>query len=130
MINTIDGIPGWLTEFGTRLVGLKNLVPGRPQVEKALRETVENGKKLTLQELNNFLKDREAREKYLEVLKYLAVKEATWSDLKRVIDLKFGYVDDRNFTNLLTVLSGVGFIEKSEEKYKIVDPLLREALRS
>jgi len=91
---------------------------------------LENGKRLTLQELNDFLKDREARERYLEMLKYLAVKEASWTDLKRVIELKFGYIDDKNFTNLLGVLSGVGFVQKADEKYKIVDPLLREGLRS
>lgn len=130
VINTIDGIPGWLTDFGARLVGHKKFIPSRTDVKRALQETVNNGKRLTLQELNNFLKDREAKERYLEMLKYLAVKEATWTDLKKVIELKFGSVDDKNFTNLLGALSGAGFVEKADEKYKIVDPLLREALRS
>jgi len=130
VVSTIDGIPGWLTDFGARLVGREKLAPTRTDVEKALQETLENGKRLTLQELNDFLKDREARERYLEMLKYLAVKEASWTDLKRVIELKFGYIDDKNFTNLLGVLSGVGFVQKADEKYKIVDPLLREGLRS
>jgi AAA+ ATPase superfamily predicted ATPase len=130
VINAIDGIPGWLTDFGARLVGRKKLTPARTDVEKALQETVDNGKRLALQELDDFLKNREARERYLEMLKYLAVKESSWTELKRVIELKFGYIDDKNFTNLLAVLSGVGLVEKTEENYKIVDPLLREALRS
>jgi len=129
VIDKIDGIPGWLTDFGARLVGHKKLAPTRTDVEKALQETVGNGKKLTLQELDNFLKDREARERYLEILRYLAVKEASWTDLKKVIELKFGSIDDKNFTNLLRVLSGVEFVEKAGGKYRIVDPLLREALK-
>lgn len=128
-VDVIDGIPGWLTDFGTRLVGLKKVAPSKAGVERVLKETVDAGKRLTLQELNNFLKGREARRKYLTILKHMAARSASWAELKRALELKFGPVADKNFTDLLGSLSDFGFVEKVEGRYKIVDPLLIEALR-
>lgn len=129
VVDAIDGIPGWLTDFGTRLVGLKKTMPSKAGVEQVLKETVDGGKKLALRELNNFLEGREAKRKYVIILKHMAIDGASWSELKRILELKFGPVADKNFTNLLTSLSDFGFAEKINGRYKIVDPLLAEALR-
>lgn len=128
-VDATDGIPGWLTDFGARLVRLNKVMPSRAEVERVLKETVDEGKKLTLQELNNFLEGREAKRKYLTIMKHMTVGEASWAELKRALERKFGPVADKNFTNLLSSLSDFGFVEKIDGRYKIVDSLLTEALR-
>lgn len=129
VVDAIDGIPGWLTDFGTRLIGLKKAAPSKAEVERVLKETVDEGKKLTFQELSSFLRGREAKQKYLVILKHMAIRGASWAELKRVLEARFGPVADKNFTNLISSLSNFGFVEKVEGRYKIVDPLLTEALR-
>lgn len=129
IVNTINGIPGWLTHFGTNatLKHEKSLL-SKDDVKKALKETLTHGKKVVINELNSFLKNRRAKKRYMEILKILAVKEPSWSKIKKALQIELGLIDDKNFSELLKTLVENEFVRKENDIYKIVDPILKKAL--
>lgn len=50
-----------------------------------------------------------------------------WSELKRYLEIKEGNrITDAEITKLLTNLVYAGFVEKFNDEYRIVDPILRD----
>jgi len=125
-VDRLNGIIGWLTYFGVKAI-----------IHGVKRETVDltliEGSKLAISELENFLKIRPiARKRYLIILRRIADNPASWSEIKRYLESIEGRVISKsNLTLLLRNLVNAGFISKNNEnKYYIVDPILRYAFYS
>jgi len=123
VVNKAGGIVGWLTLYGW-------LVWKGKSPEMALGEMIKKGSSLLADEIERFLKPRElTRSKYLALLEGLSIKAMGWSEAKSYTMLRAGELDDRSFTNIIHSLQGYGFIEKIGEKYRLVDPLIAEAIK-
>ena len=121
-IAKLDGIAGWLTLFGSTCVKEGVSSSAIEKVRKA-------GVAMVRREFQNFLGPRQiAKKRYTRIMKELASGPASWSDIKRSIQVLEGRtVNDRTVTALVAELTKAGFVEKEGESYKIGDPLVAEA---
>jgi AAA+ ATPase superfamily predicted ATPase len=128
VVRELDGIIGWLTLFGSELVGAGRSTRG------ILARTVEKGSKIAANEFKNFLKVREqARNRYMQIMKStVRLKRARWIDLKRDLEFKEGKKISNNvFSDLVDNLVKGSFLDKNEDgTYSTADPLLDHALRN
>ncbi len=123
VVNLLDGIVGWLTLFGN-LHGIRGL-----SLDDALSKVIEEGSKIMLNELDNFLKGRANKRLYLAILE--ALKHVNrWRDIKAYASFLIGHeIDDRTLDNALTALIRFNLVEKhSEGIYRIIDPILEHEL--
>ena len=117
VIENLDGIIGWVTYYGWfRYKGFSH--------RRALERVKEEGCVLIKKELENFLKGRKAKSKYLKLLKYLKKGYNSWSSLKQALEKDGLKVSDSQLNLYLNELANFGFIEKIAEKYFVTDPLL------
>lgn len=122
VIEHLDGIIGWITHYGWfRHKGLSH--------EKAIGRVKEEGKETVKRELNRFLKTRKAKSKYLKILKYLAKGNNNWSMLKYSFEKEGIKVADSQLNLYLKELLDYAFIEKSEGKYIVSDPIMLKAVK-
>jgi AAA+ ATPase superfamily predicted ATPase len=122
----LDGIAGWLTMFGN-FYGIRRL-----GYEKALGKTLSEGRKIALSELENFLKGRN-RSNYMAVLKTIKGSGSlgsSWSEIKRGAEmlLKNGDINNKTITSTLDSLVDAEILMDLEGRYRIIDPLLVEAV--
>jgi AAA+ ATPase superfamily predicted ATPase len=124
IIRKTDGVMGWLTLAGYYVSKYRNL-------EKGLKKTEEIARSIILSELDRFFENRkEARVRYMLILKLLAKQSLTWAELKRGLEAKVGKISNNRFTNYLSALEDYGFITKKEKQYLITDNLLAYAISS
>lgn len=122
VINQLDGIIGWTTYYGW-------LRHNNLSHEKALERVREEGKVLVKRELDQFLNTRQAKSKYLKLLKFLAKGENEWDLIKYAFLKEKIKVADSQLGLYLRELSDYGFIEKQAERYIISDPILLKAVK-
>ncbi len=122
IIDTLDGIIGWTTSYGW--FRSKNYTH-----TAALSRVKEEGKALVQQELHRFLETRKNQPNYLILLRALSSGERIWSDLKKIYAKKHHNINDSQLQLYLQELLQYGFIEKTNEKYLIADPLLVDAMK-
>ncbi len=123
-ISRLDGIIGWLNLFGLSSIE-KGIVS-----DEAIDHAVQIGKRISKEEFDNFLKDKEvARLRYETIIRFLASNPGSvWSAVKRRLETKEGRrVNDRTINSMLATLADAGFILKGAERYRVADPLLAEA---
>lgn len=119
VIDKLDGIIGWLSYLGLKAVkeGLSKEV-----IDKVL----EDASRIAIQEFCNFVKVMNSK-RYVEILKILK-EGATWSEIKRYLELRLGTrMYDSELSRLLKNLIDNGFIEKKDNMYMIIDPILKYA---
>jgi len=124
-VQRLDGIPGWLTSFGARAV--------REGVKKEVVDRVlETGSHLVADELKRFLVARGiAERRYRLILRRLAEEPASWTQLKIFLEAKEGKrISPSIFTQLLNNFVDSGFVEKSNETYRIPDPILLYGIKA
>jgi len=115
-VDRLNGYVGWLTYYGNfRCVR-------RLSHDEALKETVNEGSKIILEELNNFLKGRR-RELYVKTLRTVS-NGARWSDVKKTLN-----ANSKVVKIVLETLSSAMIVERKEGYYWIDDPVIREAAR-
>lgn len=115
-VDRLNGYVGWLTYYGNfRCVR-------RLSHEEALRETVSEGSKIILEELDNFLKGRR-RELYVKTLRTVS-NGARWSEVKKTLN-----ANSKVVKIVLETLSSAMIVEKKEGYYWIEDPMIKEAVR-
>jgi len=119
-VSKLDGIIGWLTEFGYRCV------KAREVKKEIVDEIVELAGKLALKELNRFSKD------YVTVVKAIAEGNNRWSEIKKYLEnAKKRVVYDAELKRYLDKLEKRGYVVKEESgKYELTDPVIKSALRS
>ncbi len=121
-IENLDGIIGWLTHYGwLRYQGLSH--------KSALSKTQEEGKELVQREINSFLHNRKAREKYLKVLRTVAKGNEHWNAIKLAMGKEKTKFSDSQLNSYLIELIDYGFLEKIEGKYYLSDPITLSAVR-
>ncbi|HEY6238229.1 MAG TPA: ATP-binding protein [Thermoplasmata archaeon] len=115
---SLDGMPGWLTLFGNRMA------VERLSAEDAERATVEEGMRVVRSELSHFAvgRDRATMWTALRVL----VGGASWTELRDGLSARRGSrVNDATVRNLMRALSDAGLITETDERYSILDPMVR-----
>ncbi len=122
VVSQLDGIIGWATYYGW--LRHKNI-----SHEKALERVKEEGKVLARRELDLFLNTRQAKSKYLKLLKFLARGENEWDLIKYSFLKEKIKVGDSQLNLYLKELSDYGFIEKQMERYLISDPIMLKAIK-
>jgi len=117
-VSKLDGIVGWLTEFGYRCVKAGEVK------KEIVDDLVELAGKLALEELSHFSKD------YVLVIKAIAEGYNRWSEIKRYLEnAKKRVVYDAEVKRYLEKLEKRGYIMREESgKYEITDPVLKNAL--
>jgi len=119
-VDKLDGIIGWLSYFG--LISIEEGL-----TEKTIERVLERASKLALQELYNFIRLKGSK-RYIEIMR-IVKNEATWSEIKRYLELKTGEkIYSSALSRLLKNLINAGFIEQRNKKYFIPDPVLRYAI--
>ncbi|MEM0374109.1 MAG: ATP-binding protein [Sulfolobaceae archaeon] len=119
VVKKLDGVVGWLTLFGN-LYAVRGL-----SFNEALKETVEEGKKIMAEEFRHFLGDKVNKELYIEIMKTIKIV-SRWKEIKRGVEIALGKIDDKVFSNALENLVKSSFVEKRNGEYVITDPILRE----
>lgn len=116
-VEKLDGIVGWLTYFG--YVSSRK---GRVSRD-VLREAVDRAKELVRDELGKIL----VRSKlYRLILRTLALDINRWSQVKKAIEAWLGrQVTNAQVSRALRTLMKMGIIEKGENGYYIVDPIVK-----
>ncbi|QIW24547.1 ATP-binding protein [Sulfolobus sp. S-194] len=115
---TIGGIPGWLTYFGSVYLDTRNL-------KISIDKTLDYAKRLILREFENFLKGREvARKRYFVVMRTL-VNCGKWSDVKHALEAEEGIeISDSEIHNYLRQLIRHSWIIKEGDRYCPAEPLI------
>lgn len=122
VVSQLDGIIGWTTYYGwLRYKGLSH--------EKSLERVKEEGKVLVQRELDLFLNTRQAKSKYIKLLKFIAKGENEWDLIKYAFLKEKIKVADSQLGLYLKELSDYGFIEKQAERYLISDPMMLKAVK-
>ncbi|ADN49830.1 AAA family ATPase [Vulcanisaeta distributa] len=121
VIDRLDGVVGWLTLFGN-YHGVRGL-----DVDEALRETINEGVKIMVNEIEHFLEDKANKALYLAILSALRVVNR-WKDIKFAVTTRLGReFGDRELLNALNALINYNFVVKVREgEYRLADPILRE----
>ncbi len=121
-VNLFDGIVGWLTYYG-----YYRGVRGIPHKE-AINRVLDEGSKLVLSELEKIIAP--SRRRYLAILKAIAQGMNSWSSIKAYVTARTGPINDKRFTELLKKLVKYGYIVKKDNKYHILDPIVRETCKT
>ncbi len=122
-IGKLDGIPGWLTLYGYYR-GVQRL-----DHRTALDKVFEIGSKLVIEELEKIIAP--SRQRYLAILEAIVHGATRWTEIKAYTEYRTGArIADKNFTDLLRKLVKYGVVEKHDNKYRIIDPLVEHAIRS
>ncbi|ADB86231.1 AAA family ATPase [Saccharolobus islandicus] len=120
VVKKLDGIVGWLTLFGN-FYAIR-----RMDFKEALNLTLEEGKKIMIEEFNHFLESKTNKQLYLIVMETLKFVNR-WKDIKRGVEIKMGKVDDKELSLALDALINSNFVTKGERgEYTITDPILKE----
>lgn len=119
-VKVLDGIPGWLVEFGYSYVNGKSF-------EEALESVWSKAKKFLEGELRE-LEKRSRR--YTLILRAIATGLNRWSDIKDYVSVKSGPVPNARLAELTRNLEKMGWIiKKTNGKYEITDPVVERVLR-
>ncbi len=121
VVEKLDGIPGWLTLYGYYR-GVKKL-DHRATLDKVFSE----GSKLVLSELEKIIEP--SRDRYLAILEAIVHGATTWKQIKTYIMYKTGPITDKRFTELLKKLVKYSIVEKKDNEYRIIDPLVEYAIK-
>ncbi len=116
VVEMLNGYVGWLTYYGNFRCERKL------SHKEALEETLKEGSKIMLSELNNFLKNRK-RELYIKVLRTVRTG-ARWSEIKRELNINSKVLND-----ILKNLTSAMIVEEDEGYYWIEDPITKEAIK-
>ncbi len=116
-VNTLDGIPGWLTYYGY------NRAIRKIDNNSSINNVIEYSKKLIDLEIGKLILN--SRDRYISILEAIASGLNNWSSIKSYVTAKTGYISGTILNNHLIKLLKYGFIKKSEDKYSFEDPLLK-----
>jgi uncharacterized protein len=122
----LDGTPGWLTLYGNH-VAVQRLSP-----QRALAETIREGKKAAEADLARFLVSRDAS-LYWPALKAIATG-ASWGTVREYMGRSSGEnVNDGKVQRVLRGLEASYIAHLTEGRYELIDPMVgvyvRDAVR-
>ncbi|AWR96195.1 AAA family ATPase [Acidianus sulfidivorans JP7] len=117
-VSKLDGIVGWLTEFGYRCVKVGEVK------REIVDEILEIASKLIIEELSHYSKD------YVTVVEGIAKGYNTWSQLKKYLEeKKKRIIYDAELKRYLDKLEKRSYIIRRESgEYDLTDPILKSVL--
>lgn len=118
-VDELDGIPGWLVEFGFNYWKKRNF-------EKALETTMARARTMIKEELLE-LEKRSPR--YPLILRAVAMGLSRWSVIRDYVEAKGGPITNARLASLLKNLEKMGWIRKENGEYRIIDPVVERILR-
>jgi AAA+ ATPase superfamily predicted ATPase len=111
-VRELDGIPGWLTFFGS------SYLAGKRDLDAIKRAAIQ----LALEELKNLVKERSPR--FPTVLKGIAEGRRSWTEIKRFVEEREGRtVSSSVLQNVLEALEKMSLVKD----YAFLDPIYEEA---
>lgn len=118
-IAELDGLIGWLTLYGYE--------KGVKKSKDALNKTSQSAAQIAASELVHFLKKAKNKKLYLSIL--TNSDNISWEELKNRTEKDIGKKLNPNLFNFaLEKLVNYSFIEKSDQRYHLSDPLLLKAV--
>lgn len=122
VVEHVDGIPGWLTLYGYYR-GIEHIMH-----KEALEKVFEYAVNLVKNELEKVITP--SRQRYLAILDAITHGANRWSEIKTYTEYKTKRrIDDKNFNNLLSNLIKYGIIERHNDEYLIIDPLVKYTIK-
>ena len=122
-VENLDGIPGWLVEYGYHYVHTKDH-------RKTLERTFRSAQSLIRSELAELEK---RSERYLEILKAISLGMNRWSKIKEYVEVKYDPITNARLSALLKNLEKMSWIkaelQNGKKTYKIVDPVVEKVIR-
>ncbi len=121
-VSRLDGVPGWLTLYGNKVSveGLRH--------EDALKSVIKEGMKIVNSELEHFLANKQNRDLYINVLKIVASSPSSWGEIRHILNIRGYIINDATLNNVIDGLKNSFLIEKSNDMYRVVDPMLKALL--
>ncbi len=96
---------------------------------RALEKVFETGSKLVIEELEKIIAP--SRWRYLAILEAITRGATHWIQIKTYVEYRTRTrIADKNFTDLLKKLVKYGVIERQEDQYKIIDPLIEHTIKT
>jgi AAA+ ATPase superfamily predicted ATPase len=120
-VDSLGGVIGWLSYLGLEAVRAGRLTEG------LIEEAADKAARLAWSEFCRFVRLRGSM-RYLHIVA-AAAEGATWSEIKRYLEIREGPVNDAEVGRLIKSLVDEGWLEKGET-YRVADPLVRRAARS
>jgi AAA+ ATPase superfamily predicted ATPase len=118
-IDTLDGLPGWLTMFGYYLTAKPS------DYEQALNKTLGEALKIVDDETANIGKIARGWQSHLKILTNLSSGSKSFSDL-----LEAASLTNSGLSKHLDMLQRLNYIEKKTDgRYVITDPILAELIK-
>ncbi|WP_297466355.1 ATP-binding protein [Thermococcus sp.] len=118
-VNELDGIPGWLVEFGFNYWK-------RGSFERAMEGTIARARSVIREELIE-LEKRSPR--YSLILRAIAIGLSRWSTIKDYVEAKGGPITNARLSALLRNLEKMGWVKRENGRYKIIDPVVEKILK-
>ncbi|MCG3110052.1 hypothetical protein L3N51_02349 [Metallosphaera sp. J1] len=117
-VESLDGVVGWLTEFGYRCVRTKEVR------KEFVDEVIDVAGKTVLHELGHLSRN------YVLVLEAIALGHDRWSEIKRYLEEKEKrIVYDAEIKRFLERLEKMSYVTRRERgRYELTDPVVRRAL--
>ncbi|MEM4312404.1 MAG: ATP-binding protein [Nitrososphaerales archaeon] len=113
VIDELDGLIGWLSHYGYTFA---------TEGKADLMYFLNRASALVEEEMRKVLK---GSERYLPVLKAVALGASTWSEVYNAISSKLGPIPKSEISTLLSNLVGYGFLEKRNDSYFIPDSVVK-----
>ncbi|WP_394326730.1 AAA family ATPase [Thermococcus chitonophagus] len=117
-VNFLDGIPGWLVEFGYSYIHTKSF-------EEAMEKVLRKAEAMIIGEVRELEKKSP---RYSLILKAISLGLDRWELIKEYIEVRAGEVPNSRLANLLKNLEKMGWIRKEEGRYRIIDPVVRKVI--
>ncbi|SMD31437.1 AAA family ATPase [Picrophilus oshimae] len=119
--NTLGGIPGWLAYYGFRYVN---------NSKDPMNETIKNARNTIIMEFCNFIANREMAFKRYYLILNKCIERSSWSEIKNYIENNEGNIIPNSVLNkMLNNLIDYSFIKKYDEKYELIDNMMRYAFK-
>jgi AAA+ ATPase superfamily predicted ATPase len=118
VVDTLDGVPGWLTLFGYHFSESK-------EAGKAMDLTRNEAMKIVKEELESSAKIALGWPRQLSILKTISKKSMKFNEIASDLDLP-----NKALSRSLDMLERLQYVEADEEKnYTIIDPIVREFMK-
>ena len=117
-VKTLDGIPGWLVEFGYNYVMKKDF-------NAALDGVVKKAKELVKGEIKEL--EKKSR-RYGLILQAISLGFDHWEKIKKYVEINDRNIPNSRLAALLKNLESMSWIEVINGKYKIIDPVVKRVI--
>ncbi|ASJ09028.1 AAA family ATPase [Thermococcus siculi] len=118
-VDKLDGIPGWLVEFGFNYWK-------KGSFNAAMETTLNRARAMIKEELFE-LEKRSPR--YALILKAISIGLSRWSKIKDYVEAKGGPVTNARLNSLLINLEKMGWVKKENGRYLMIDPVVEKVMR-